>query len=72
MTWNVVDLVIVDWLFICLLRIKYFVLPRTEDCEGNKDYKFHFIGFLKGIVAMTIVAVLFSGISYFMIRVSKV
>ena len=72
MTWNVVDLVIVDWLLICLLRIKYFVLPGTEDCEGNKDYKFHFIGFLKGIFAMTIVAVLFSGISYFMLRVSKV
>ena len=71
MTWNVVDLVIVDWLFICLFRIKYLVLPGTEDCEGNKDYKFHFIGFLKGIVAMTIVAVLFSGISYFILGLLK-
>lgn len=64
MTWNVVDLLVVDWLLICLLSCKYFVLPGTEDCEGNRNYKFHFIGFLKGLVAMSIAAVLCAIISY--------
>ena len=71
MTWNVVDLLVVDWMFICILRIKYFVLPGTEECEGNKDYKFHFIGFLKGFFATSIVAVLFSGISYLIVGLLK-
>lgn len=63
-TWNVVDLLIVDWLFICMLSIKYFVLPRTEDYKGNKNYKFHFVGFLKGLLTMSIIAVIFTLISY--------
>jgi len=66
--WNFTDLIIVDWLFICLLNCKYFVLPGTEDCEGNKNYFFHFIGFLKGAVAMTVVALIFSAIAYFILR----
>ena len=68
MAWNVVDLIIVDWLFICLLSFKYFVLPKTEDCKGNKNYKFHFIGFLKGSVAMSIIAAVFTVISFFILQ----
>lgn len=65
--WNFTDLIIVDWLFICLLNCKYFVLPGTEDCKGNKNYFFHFVGFLKGAVAMTVVALIFSAIAYFIL-----
>ncbi len=68
MAWNLVDLILVDWLLICTLSVRCFVLPGTEQCEANKDYAFHFIGFLKGCVAMTIVALLFSGVSYGIIR----
>ena len=71
MAWNVVDLVIVDWLFICLLSFKYFVLPKTENCKGNKNYKFHFIGFLKGFVAMSIVALIFAAVSFFILQLLK-
>lgn len=66
--WNFTDLIIVDWIFICLLNCKYFVLPGTEDCKGNKNYYFHFVGFLKGAVAMTVVALIFSAIAYFILR----
>ena len=65
--WNFTDLIIVDWLFICLLNCKYFVLPGTEDCKENKNYFFHFVGFLKGAVAMTVVALIFSAIAYFIL-----
>lgn len=71
MTWNIVDLVIVDWLFICLLSCRYFVLPKTENCKGNKNYKFHFIGFLKGFVVMSIVAIIFTTISFFVLKLLK-
>ena len=67
--WNFTDLIIVDWIFICLLNCKYFVLPGTEHCKGNKNYFFHFIGFLKGAVAMTAVALIFSTIAYFILRI---
>lgn len=64
MSWNMVDLVIVDWLLICMCSCKYFVLPNTEAYRGNKNYVFHFKGFLKGIVAMSIVALIATGIAY--------
>ena len=64
MTWNIVDLVIVDCLMICKFSVKWFVLPKTENYIGNKNYRFHFIGFLKGCFAMTVIAILFSAISY--------
>ena len=68
MTWNIVDLGIIDWLFICLLSFKYFVLPKTENYNGNKNYKFHFIGFLKGCVMMSIVALIFTTVSFFILH----
>lgn len=64
MTWNVIDLLIIDWLMICTFSVKLFVLPNTENCKGNRDYRFHFIGFLKGCITMTLTAFIFSGISY--------
>ena len=64
LTWNIVDLVIVDFFMICKFSVKLFVLPKTENYIGNKNYRFHFIGFLKGCFAMTVIAILFSAISY--------
>lgn len=64
MSWNIVDLVIVDWLLICMLSVKYFVLPGTERCPSNRNYRFHFIGFLKGFVTMSIISFLLTLISY--------
>ena len=71
MTWNVVDLTIVDWLMICVLTSKLFIFPGTENCVGNKDYLFHFIGFLKGIVAMTLTAFMVSGTLFAVMRLMR-
>lgn len=62
--WNIVDLLVVDWLLICLLSFKFLVLPGTENYIGNKNYKYHLVGFLKGCIAMSIMAILVSGLSY--------
>lgn len=64
MSWNVIDLIIVDWLLICKLSCKLFILPGTETYPGNKNYMFHFKGFLKGLIAMSIFALIASLIAY--------
>ena len=48
MFFNVVDWLILDWLLVCTLTPKFMMIPGTEEAKGYKDYKFHFIGFLKG------------------------
>lgn len=68
MTWNVVDLLIMDWLIVCTITPKWIVLSGTEGCKGYKDYLFHFKGFLIGCVYTTIIALLFSGIDYAVLR----
>lgn len=62
--WNVVDLLIMDWLLFCTLTPQWIVLPGTEGCAGYKDYKFHFVGFLHGCVYMTLFGLAFAGIDY--------
>lgn len=68
MTWNVVDLLVMDWLIICTITPKWIVLSGTEGCKGYKDYFFHFKSFLIGCVYTTIIALLFSGIDYAILR----
>ena len=68
MTWNVVDLLVMDWLIVCTITPKWVVIRGTEGCKGYKDYLFHFKGFLIGCVYTTIMAMLFSGIDYGILR----
>jgi len=68
MTWNVVDLLIMDWLIVCTITPKWVVIKGTEKCKGYKDYFFHFKGFLLGCVYTMIMALLFSGIDYAILR----
>lgn len=42
MTWNVVDLLVMDWLIVCTITPKWVVIRGTEGCKGYKDYLFHF------------------------------
>jgi hypothetical protein len=50
LVFNVVDLVILDWLIFVTIRPRIVVLPGTEGAEGYGDYGFHFWAFLKGVV----------------------
>lgn len=45
---NLVDLLVLDWLIFCLITPKFIVLPGSEGAKGYKDYWFHFRGFLVG------------------------
>jgi len=46
---NIFDLIILDWLLFCTIQPRLMVLPGTEGMPGYRDYRFHFMGFLKGL-----------------------
>jgi hypothetical protein len=53
---NLVDLVILDWLLFCTITPQFMVVPGTEGFAGYKDYGFHAKGHAKGMVLITVVA----------------
>ncbi|MBE9469214.1 MAG: hypothetical protein IMY72_12950 [Bacteroidetes bacterium] len=56
---NLYDLLVLDWLIFCFITPKYQILKGSEHLlHEYKNYKFHFIGFLKGII----LGLIFSGI----------
>jgi hypothetical protein len=60
---NVVDLLILDWLFFVTLQPNGIVLPGTEGMAGYKDYGFHLRGSLKGQVGIAIVSLIFAALA---------
>ena len=62
-SFNLVDLVILDWLIFCSLTPSFMVLPGTEGHPGYKNYRFHFIGFLKGTLIVLVASLLISGLT---------
>jgi hypothetical protein len=61
MVFNVVDLLILDWLIFATIQPRFVVLPGTEGMEGYRDYGFHFRAFLKGIAGSLIVSLIIAG-----------
>jgi hypothetical protein len=49
LVFNTYDLMVLDWLLFCTIQPRQMVLPGTEGMAGYRDYRFHFIGFLKGL-----------------------
>ncbi len=49
LVFNIFDLIVLDWIFFCTIQPRSMVLPGTEGMAGYRDYRFHFIGFLKGL-----------------------
>ena len=64
---NLIDLLILDWIIFCTITPKWIIIPGTTVKDGYKDYKFHFIAFLKGIVIITVTALILSGLLILMI-----
>src|SRR5262249_34988150 len=52
---NLVDLLILDWLIVCWLEPRWVILPGTEHIVIPKQYVHHFKGFLLGTVGLVIV-----------------
>ena len=68
LVFNVFDLLILDWLFFCTIQPRSMVLPGTEGMAGYRDYRFHFLGFLKGLrfnaIIGLLIAVLWTSIQW--------
>lgn len=46
---NLVDLLLIDWLLVVAWHPSWFIPPGTTGAAANRDYGFHFKGFLKGL-----------------------
>lgn len=55
-TWNLIDLVILDWLLLITLRPRFMILPGTEGLPGYRDYRYHFRKFVRGILLTAVMA----------------
>ena len=59
---NVVDLLILDWLIFVTWQPRFLILPGTEGAAGYKDYAFHFKGFVAGTVLWLSVSLIAAGV----------
>ena len=51
---NLVDLLILDWLIVCRFTPRWLIIPGTEHIVMPKEYLYHFKGFLIGAVVSVI------------------
>ena len=62
MLFNVVDLVLIDWLIVEFMRPPFIVQSGLGQLMGERNYWFHFQGFLKGSVGILVVSLLLAGV----------
>jgi hypothetical protein len=54
LVFNTFDLLVLDWIFFCTVQPRAMVLPGTEGMAGYRNYRFHFVGFIKGLGFCTV------------------
>jgi hypothetical protein len=68
MMFNLVDLIVIDWLIFNTLQPKFIILPGTEGMAGYLDYGFHFRQFLKGTAGSLAASLLIAAITMLVMR----
>ena len=63
---NLVDLLILDWLIVCWFEPRWLILPGTEHVVIPKQYLHHFKGFLVGTVGLVIVGLVVAALLHFL------
>ena len=63
MVFNLVDLLLIDWLALMVLRPSWAVLPGTKGMAGYSDYTLPLRGFLKGTLGIFIGSLVIAGIT---------
>ena len=64
-TFNLVDLIILDWLLFCTITPQFMVLPGTEGHPAYKDYGFHFRASLVGTLISLVAGLVIAGIVWY-------
>lgn len=59
---NLVDLLLIDWLLLVRIRPRFVVVPGTEHLRDYGGYRFHFEGFLKGIAGSLVASLLIAAV----------
>lgn len=67
---SIFDLLVMDWLIFCTITPRFIVIPGSEGDPAYKDYKFHFIGFPRGLIGCAILAGFISGITFLLLHSS--
>jgi hypothetical protein len=62
MTFNLWDLLIIDWLVVVAIQPKWIILPGTEGMAAYNDYGFHWRAFCKGTVGIVIASAVIAGV----------
>ncbi len=62
---NLVDLLLLDWLMFCFITPGFLVIPGTEGMGAYKDYGFHFRAFLIGTVLSVAGGLIIAGLVVF-------
>jgi len=63
---NLVDLLLLDWLLFCTITPGWMVIPGTAGMAGYKDYGMHFRGFLIGTTLCTVAGALIAAGVWFL------
>lgn len=59
---NLVDLLLLDWLMFCIITPRFIVVPGTEGAKGYKDYAYHFRAFIKGTLLSVAAGLVIGGL----------
>jgi len=62
---NLVDLLLLDWLMFCTIAPKFLVIPGTEGMRAYKDYCYHFKASLVGTALSIVAGLVIAGIVWF-------
>ncbi|MCI0765086.1 nitroreductase [Bacillus sp. TL12] len=63
MIFNLVDLLIIDWLIFCWITPRFVVIPSTEGMKGYKNYRMHLRGAMIGTPFLIIASLFIAGIA---------
>jgi hypothetical protein len=63
---NLVDLLILDWLIVCWFKPSWAILPGTEHIVIPKPYLHHFMGFLIGTVGLVFLGFAIAALLHFL------
>jgi hypothetical protein len=61
---NLIDLIVIDWIVFCTVTPKFLVISGTEGMAGYKDYGFHFRPFLIGTFLSVILGAIIAFVVY--------
>jgi hypothetical protein len=63
---NLVDLLLLDWLMFCTITPNFVVIPGTEGMPAYKDYGYHFRASITGTILSIVAGLVIAGIVTFL------